>query len=75
MFARHFVRRVLCNPEFARMPPVDGLDVASDMSVHDALLFAWRGCKTLNAAMNSTAIDVSPQQPEIVLALGSLECR
>ncbi len=58
MFPRHFICRVSKDPQFAVFPPIFGLNLASDMSAHDALLCAWRGCGTLNSAMTSSSIEV-----------------
>jgi len=60
MLPRNFVNRVLSDSDAALLPAIEGIDSAPDMSIHDALLYAWRGCSTLQAAMPVASIDVRP---------------
>jgi hypothetical protein len=51
-------RCALFEPQFCDLPPISGIEDATDMSVHDALLFAWRNCSILNQEMQVGTIDV-----------------
>jgi hypothetical protein len=49
---------VLGSPNDANLSLIGGIESASDMSVQDAVLFAWRGCQDLNCAVAVSKIDV-----------------
>jgi hypothetical protein len=58
MFPRNATNRIISEPRFEDLPPILGIEVASDMSVYDAILFAWRNCASLNRALTVKTIDV-----------------
>ena len=61
MLSRDFINRILRDPAQTSLPPIVGIENAPDMSAHDALVFAWRSCTTLQSAMPASAIDVRPR--------------
>ena len=65
MFPRNATSRILCEPRFEDLPPILGIEVASDMSVYEAVLFAWRNCATLNRALTVGTIDVLHFSPRL----------
>jgi hypothetical protein len=58
MFSNQCALQVLGRPQDSDLSLIGDIKGASDMSVQDAVLFAWRGCKQLNSAVTVPKIDV-----------------
>jgi hypothetical protein len=65
MFSNQCALQVLGRPQDSDLSLIGDIKGSSDMSVQDAVLFAWRGCKQLNSAVTASKIDVRLRKSEI----------